>query len=435
MTDESLSISIPFQRERVDEEKREVWGWAASEAVAADGRVLSHESNVKALGDWFPRGNVREMHAQSAVGRAVGFEPDDAEKRIWCGVRISRGAEDAWQKVLDGTYQGFSVKGVVKRQETKILERSGRKEAVPYVTDWDMTELSLVDVPSDPGAVFSDIIRGVDLTDVADEGELSAPEGLISATAVVERAVEGDGDGTVEAPGSASPIPAAPAPEGIERAMDDVDADGNPDPTPDASDELVDAQGAQLAIQVINELIAREAAEQAADGDDETWDIDLLNQAKMLLQWFADGEMAEAVAYLARRKDGDEAMSEMPELKESLAQVVQRVNDIETRAAEIQRAGNPLDSKVGELETELASAIERVNRLEEQPRDNGPMARITRATAAFKAFPGDEGQGEVNDPSSAFDELRRALPAQADQIDRLHAEWEIRHARPVARHT
>ncbi len=411
MPDETatMTLMIPFQRDSVDTEKREVWGWAASENLASDGMMLSHDSNVAAFAEWFPRGNVREMHAPSAIGRAIAYEPDDAGKRVWCGVRISRGAEDAWQKVLDGTYQGFSVKGDIVKRETKIVERSGKKQAVPYVTEWRMKELSIVDAASDPGSGFVSIVRGegteaptMQVADTIDEGAVTAPEGMAF---------------------SAPQAPPETEPETVQRAMDDVDEDGNPDPTPDASDELVDALGAQQAIDIVNQLIAREAAEQAAGGGDESWDIDLLTEAKQLLSWFQMGERDQAIAYMARRKEGETAMTELTTLTETVSTLVERMAAIETSAAEIQRSASPLEGQL----TELAG---RVNALEEQPRDRSPMARIERA---MKTFPGESAAEGEGNPAAAFAEIRRAMPAHQDAIDRLEAEMLIRQAAPVTR--
>ena len=54
-------------------------------------------------------GNVREMHERVAVGRRVGVRCEDETRRIFVTIRISRGAETTWEKVLDGTLRGASI--------------------------------------------------------------------------------------------------------------------------------------------------------------------------------------------------------------------------------------------------------------------------------------------------------------------------------------
>lgn len=172
--DKTIRFSIPFQRSSVNEERREVWGVASTEQLASDGRVLTYEASKAAFERWFPRGNVREMHQGIAAGRAIAWEADDISRSITVGTRVSKGAESTWQKILDGTLQAFSAKGTIQNTLIRTIQRGGRSVSVPHVTAYDITELSYVDSPSDPGAVFIDIIRADGLTDVLDEGAITS---------------------------------------------------------------------------------------------------------------------------------------------------------------------------------------------------------------------------------------------------------------------
>src|SRR5579872_2042035 len=102
----SLELFVPFQR--IDAEKREVWGWAATEELAHDGMVVSFDAHKDAFARWFPIGNVREQHDEKkAVGTAFSRTEDDEGRRIYVGTRISRGAQDTWLKVEDQVLKGF----------------------------------------------------------------------------------------------------------------------------------------------------------------------------------------------------------------------------------------------------------------------------------------------------------------------------------------
>lgn len=151
------TITIPFQITKVDEEQRRVWGVATSEALDSQGDVLDYEASKKAVTDWMKTGNIREMHdGKKAVGKAFDAQFDDVNKSITVGSYISRSAdgENTWIKVQEGVLTGYSVGGQVNKT---IVDKakdavSGVERTINRVTDWDMSELSLVDNPANPEA-------------------------------------------------------------------------------------------------------------------------------------------------------------------------------------------------------------------------------------------------------------------------------------------
>ena len=110
----NLHLSVPFTK--VNREKRTVSGFATLDNVDQTGDVVTSEASMKAFERF--RGNLREMHQPVAVGKVVSFKPetyyDPASKEFYNGVYvtsyISKGAQDTWEKVLDGTLAGFSMK-------------------------------------------------------------------------------------------------------------------------------------------------------------------------------------------------------------------------------------------------------------------------------------------------------------------------------------
>jgi len=100
------------------------------------------------------RGNIREMHQPSAVGKMVSFKQDKYfdpnTKKFYNGVfvsaYVSKGAQDAWEKVLDGTYTGFSIGGRMNKWDDGYDEKSDA--TIRIIKDYDLVELSLVDSPA-----------------------------------------------------------------------------------------------------------------------------------------------------------------------------------------------------------------------------------------------------------------------------------------------
>ncbi len=177
---------------RVDQEKREVWGVATTEEIGLDGKVMDFDASCRAFERWHDRhlyrapdgtmvgGNIREQHSLKPVAAAIGWVPDTEKRLIYLGSRVSRGADDTWAKILDGTLRGYSINGPVHKAEMRAVVRDGRERRVPWATELDYDEISFVDRPGDKPALFTQIIRSKDaasqlVTDVVDDGELAAP--------------------------------------------------------------------------------------------------------------------------------------------------------------------------------------------------------------------------------------------------------------------
>jgi hypothetical protein len=129
-------------------------------------------------------GNVREMHERVAVGRRVGVRCEDETRRIFVTMRISRGAETTWEKVLDGTLRGASIGATNVRWERQRRSVGEAEREVDVATRYDLVELSLVDNPSNPDALGVSFVRDatpdVALLDSLDslEEETSPPDPL-----------------------------------------------------------------------------------------------------------------------------------------------------------------------------------------------------------------------------------------------------------------
>ncbi|HEY1388064.1 MAG TPA: hypothetical protein VGF38_05925 [Ktedonobacterales bacterium] len=163
---------------RVDAPRREIELCATSETVDSHGTIFDYDASKDAFTRWI--GNVREMHGRQAVGSRVAVRCDDETRRVYVRIRISRGARDTWEKVLDGTLRGASIGAsdvVWQRQRRRV---AGEQRSLNVATRYDLVELSLVDNPSNPDALGVTFVRDatpdIALLDVLDELDEPASE-------------------------------------------------------------------------------------------------------------------------------------------------------------------------------------------------------------------------------------------------------------------
>ena len=147
---ENLRLSMPLTK--VDKERRMVTGFASLDNLDKQNDIVTAEASISAFKKF--RGNIREMHQPSAVGKMVSFKQDkyfDPEtKKMYNGVLVtayvSKGAQDAWEKVLDGTYTGFSIGGRMNKWDDGYDEKSD--STIRIIKEYELVELSLVDSPA-----------------------------------------------------------------------------------------------------------------------------------------------------------------------------------------------------------------------------------------------------------------------------------------------
>lgn len=152
-------FSLGFEITKVDEDKREVWGIATAEVPDHQDDIVDYLGSKEAFDAWAPIGNIREQHdAKKAVGTAFSVQHLDSDKSVFLGVRISKGAEDTYQKVKDGTLKGFSIQGKVLKSQPELLA-NGRKGN--RILKYSIAEVSLVDNPACPIALVS-MVKSVD---------------------------------------------------------------------------------------------------------------------------------------------------------------------------------------------------------------------------------------------------------------------------------
>lgn len=136
---DDLKIFAQFTKR--DEDQHLVEGWASTEALDSQGEVVESGAIEKALPDYMKYANVREMHQWKAAGKTIQANVDKVKKGLYLVAKIVD--SEAWQKCKEGVYNGFSIGGrVLKRMNNTIQELS-------------LNEISLVDRPANPEAVFT----------------------------------------------------------------------------------------------------------------------------------------------------------------------------------------------------------------------------------------------------------------------------------------
>lgn len=142
---------IPLRK--VDAAQRLVWG-RIDETPDRAGEVFDYASSKPEFAAWSDNqraasggkslGNIRAMHGPQAAGRLEGLRFDDAAKSIELVAHVVD--DDAWRKVEEGVYTGFSPGGsYLKRWQDGSLTRYTARPA----------EISLVDLPCIPSATFT----------------------------------------------------------------------------------------------------------------------------------------------------------------------------------------------------------------------------------------------------------------------------------------
>jgi hypothetical protein len=147
---DQIVLSVPFTK--VNREKRTVSGFATLDNVDQTGDVVTMEASIKAFENF--RGNIREMHSSNAVGKMISFKPEtyyDAKSQefyngVYVDAYVSKGAQDTWEKVLDGTLTGFSIGGKIIESDNEVNKSTGK--TTRFIKDYSLMELSIVDSPA-----------------------------------------------------------------------------------------------------------------------------------------------------------------------------------------------------------------------------------------------------------------------------------------------
>lgn len=267
--------------EAQDDGTVKVWGYASSEAVDSDGEVIAAEAMKAAIPDYMKFGAVREMHGSNAAGTAIEINVKD-DGRTFFGAHIVDPV--AVTKVKTGVYKGFSIGGSVTARDE--LNKS-------QITGLKLTEISLVDRPANPDAVFTcfKADKPKDGEEVADKDDEPA-----------DKADETPADDTEKADGD---------------KKDDKEDDKKDEAEKSASVNLSESE-----IAILKAVLAKAEKQEAATKADEPVDESVIKSDKS--DDLAKAEMADALAKAqdALKKSNDalaKAQAEIESLKKQAA--------------------------------------------------------------------------------------------------------------------
>src|SRR4051812_15364086 len=151
-----MEYMIPIRK--VDAERRLVYGRAIEEIPDRSDEILDYESSKPLIQAWSDEvaratggqslGNIRVMHGKQVAGKITNMTFKDDQKALDIVVKVVD--DNEWRKVLEGCYTGFSIGGSYdkKWQDGKYT----RYTANP-------TEISLVDRPCVPTAMFFEVVK------------------------------------------------------------------------------------------------------------------------------------------------------------------------------------------------------------------------------------------------------------------------------------
>jgi hypothetical protein len=368
---DNVRLSMPFSK--VDVERRTVSGFATLDNVDKQSDIVTTEASLNAFQKF--RGNIREMHQPTAVGKMVAFKEDkyfDPEtKKFYSGVYVSayvsKGAQDTWEKVLDGTLSGFSIGGRMNKWDDGYDEKMDAK--IRIIKDYDLVELSLVDNPANQFANILSVekVNGVDII----KGDL--------VDTVTENVFWDSESGIVllsENESEASPTSGAP--------MQNI---GFVEKTDNEKTEmikfLVDSAKGINTSKIIKEASPMNETTETVVEDITEKSDDVVEESQVAPE--ADAAVEQpAVEEVTEKAD---AVEEAPEVAEASAEEVSKSDDVTEAVAEIK---NTLTSAFSDLTATVKSLHEQV-------------AELTKSIDSVK--------NEVTEAKGQFDEFGKRVDA------------------------
>lgn len=379
MTKDALSLEMGLSK--VDAARRVVSGFATIDNIDLQGDVVEFEASVNAFER--SRKNVREMHQPIAVGKILSYEPkeyidtDSGElyKGVYVSVYVSTGAEDTWQKVLDGTLSAFSIKGPVRKAITEL--RPGSVNPVRVIKDYDLEELSLVDSGGNQWANVISIQKNAD-----GETEVS---GL--ATGVETQNVFWCKKDQVSI---MSKDESETCPDGHDMARIGWIESGDPDSVRKAREMIEDFDNISKSETI--EGGVTDMGEEVIKSE-ETPDVEASVEEPVVETEESEVEAEEVSTETPEEVEGAEEVSEVPDDSDEIAKIHQSVTDLEKR----------IDEGLEEGRTAIHEAIERIEKSIIESREESE----TKLNSFEKRY--EEMEKSLEDISGKFESVSKSV--------------------------
>lgn len=392
-TEDSISISVPFTK--FDKANRRVSGFATLDNIDQSGDVLTAEASRNAFETF--RGNIREQHDKSkAIGKMVSFEQkdffDQDTNKMYSGIYVtayvSKGAPDTWEKVLDGTLSGFSVKGGILKQRTQYI--ADEDKTIRFIEEYSLEELSLVDSPCNQLANVFSIEKTADGVSINVTNEVNIENVFWcdeDAIAVLSKDESANCSKCETAMKNAGWFESVAGEDKVEKMKEVLDASGfiksdknlrdtkgGPDMANEAKDEAVE-KSAEETVEEVEETVEKVEKSASDEGTEVAAEPDLQGIAKALEEIkasLATDTRETAIAEIKKTVEGveksvdtrmEELLKQHTELaadfkafKEGLEGVEKRLSTVESSSA---------IKKSADVESD--SQIEKSNKQEQKP--------------------------------------------------------------------
>ncbi len=371
--DGDITLSMPFQK--VNKEARTVSGFATLDNVDRHDDIVTPEASLAAFQTF--RGNLREMHQPIAVGKVISFAPetiyDPITDKYYNGVyveaRVSKGANDTWEKVLDGTLSGFSIGGKVL--DAELVWNDDFNKNIQLIKSMELYELSLVDNPANPLANVVSIQK-------VSGGNSAAPTAERVFTCQTCKSVVASPVDAKECPECESPMTdigwierAEAVHKEIKKMVSDFykssDENSENNPLPETTDEKTSEGAINMAE---NEHVEEPVAEESEVAEPEAVVEEVADEVTE--------EVAEPVAEEDDASDAGEAVAGAESVENSMFEsIVSTLADLkatlegiaETAAAEkaevakaTAEVSKTLEAKIEAVEAKLAETVERLEK-------------------------------------------------------------------------
>ncbi len=365
---------------KVDPDKRLVEGYASTEAEDSQGEVVSRGAIEGALEGYMKFGNVREMHQSSAVGKTKLAVMD--EKGLKISVKVVDDA--AWKKVREGVYNGFSIGGNATRKNGNIIEAM------------DLTEISLVDRPACPEALF---------TLWKAEGNPTMKKSKADVSAALQTVAQVS---LAKACGLSNVSQLAATIESLNWVINDSEWERQYEGDQSTVPAMLRAGYSQLA-EALKVMAAEETAEAAAEQAKQAGEAD---PAAVVV----DGEGADEVALADKAKVKKTEVEETEEEKRKAAEAAAAEEEAAKKKAEGEEGSDDEEEEEGSVDDAAAAS--------EEGKDEGAREYSDEEKVHLKAVYRMLKESGVLDEVAAEEEKRKADEAAAAEEDASKVDGE-----------
>ena len=345
---DSITLSMPIAK--IDKERRTVSGFATLDNVDKQSDVVPAEVSIKAFERF--KGNIREMHMPIAVGKMISFKSDkyyDKEEDkfyngIYVDAYISKGAQDTWEKVLDGTLTGFSIGGNIKDSDKGY--KDDMEKEIRVIKEYELHELSLVDNPANQFANILSIQKT--------EGGENKYEGIMLKT-IFENVYYSKDEGTIRLSKEEDPRNDETWIGFVE--SNDVDKASVIKGLIKSQDENLTKEGSNMKNKKEATVVAEEKVEKTVEAEQEIVTVDEIVKSDSSEEVAVEAPAEEALAEEAPAEEApaEEAPAEEAPAEEAIAKS-EEVSEIVENAEITEQAASVEEN----VQTDMAKAVETV---------------------------------------------------------------------------